>query len=304
MAQAAHQASVPLCWSCVDIALANQCPGRTLHDIHTLGPPLLTPRGDEDRMKALRAWRDGVVVGHYNYGLEYAFLDLSEGAGEQDVAEEDDAVLRVVQLREPGSRVVSEYMMKSAGEHRADDETLASFLPHLEKYDAFVRGRLVAKFQVFGKKGASSCLEGVAIPVIRLCGQTCIARLLACEMTPAQALARAVHVLRTRFAVVGTTEEMGRFLKMLARRATHLASLEHVDPDAHREHENSPELKAGLKQALASAPGQAALAASKVVAQEQVLYAAAVEVMWAQWEELKECAVVEEEAGVEEEARA
>ena len=40
----ASQASGPLCRSCVDIPLASQCPGRTLQDIHTLGPPLPTPR--------------------------------------------------------------------------------------------------------------------------------------------------------------------------------------------------------------------------------------------------------------------
>ena len=30
-------------------------------------------------MKALRAWRYGVVVGHYNVGLEYSFMDLPPG---------------------------------------------------------------------------------------------------------------------------------------------------------------------------------------------------------------------------------
>jgi hypothetical protein len=115
-------------------------------------------------------------------------------------------------------------------------------------------------------------------------------------MTQEQALENAIVNLKRKFAVVGVTEEMGKFFKMLGRRVAYLGKLERMDPESVRVHENDKELSKELKRMMGSEEGQRALKASLVVQQEERLYEAAREVMREQWEEeLGGCALVPEE---------
>lgn len=122
-------------------------------------------------------------------------------------------------------------------------------------------------------------------------------------MTADQALDKAIMNLKTKFAVVAVTEEMGRFFKMMGRRIAYLAPLERMDPESVLVHQNDKGLSRALKKVMASEEGQRALRQSRVVRQEERLYEVAREVMRQQWEEeLGGCAVeeVEEEEGGEE----
>lgn len=113
-------------------------------------------------------------------------------------------------------------------------------------------------------------------------------------MTADQALDKAIMNLKTKFAVVGVTEEMGQFFKMLGRRVAYLAPLETMDPESLRVHENDKGLSRALKEVMASEEGQRALRQSRVVRQEEKLYEVAREVMRRQWEEDSGGCTVEE----------
>lgn len=104
-------------------------------------------------------------------------------------------------------------------------------------------------------------------------------------MTQEDALRKAIVNLKRKFAVVGVTEEMGKFFQMLGRRVAYLGKLETMDPESVRIHENDKELSKELKRVMGSEEGQRALKASLVVQQEERLYEAGREVMREQWEE-------------------
>lgn len=257
---------VPICWQCTSLPQGiNNCLEKSLDAIGQNCRDKLPPLQRANH-RMMKAWTEGLVMGHYNLGAEYA---IWPAGGPREAH-------RVVQLREPVERMRSLFMF---GQGKPQD-----LLKYVKKYDLINQVELAKKLKVPEAK-----LKGLSLAIIRVCGQTCPGLIASGQMTPRGALERAKSNLRTQFTVVGVSEEMDLFFKMLARRFTYLSTMEGIPGDQLVRHKADPELKEAFNAELNKPDAVEAIAQSAVLQAEAELYDVAIQVMRSQWAELEKC---------------
>jgi len=225
-----------------------------------------------------------VVGGHFNYGIEYAWLP-KESSHNPD----KDDVFRITQLREPTSRIRSFFQFKPI---RTRDfkilgfERQLNFLEYLENFDELNNLLIRDKYGLKDSEG----FVNTTVPVLRYCGQACVNQLHTGIIDGEEAYNIAEKNLKTNFHVVGTTENMELFIHSIGKKFSLLKGLQdwtdNESGSAHVQNESRKEL---LVEELNSEEGQKHIANSVAIMYEKRLYETAKRIVQKQNKQLSTC---------------